>query len=67
MSSVDLFVCIAFYLGFGFLLSVMAMGMIDGDIDDFLFAFLMFWPIALITASVFQLIHFIKRIFKGDY
>ena len=54
------------YLVFGFLLSIMAMGMMDGDADDYLFAFLIFWPIALITVSVFQLIHFIKRMFKGE-
>lgn len=55
------------YLVFGFLLSIMSMGTMDGDADDYLFAFLMFWPIALITISVFQLIHFIKRMFKGKY
>ncbi len=55
------------YLVFGFLLSIMAMGMMDGDADDYLFAFLIFWPIALLVASVFQLIHFIERMFKGDY
>ena len=55
------------YLVFGFLLSIMAMGMMDGDVDDYLFAFLIFWPIALIIVSVFQLIHFIKRVFKGKY
>lgn len=55
------------YLVFGFLLSIMAMGMMDGDADDYLFAFLIFWPIALLVASVFQLIHFIERMFKGEY
>lgn len=55
------------YLIFGFLLSIMTMGMMDGDADDYLFAFLMFWPIALITASVFQLIRFIERMFKRKY
>lgn len=55
------------YLVFGFLLSIMAMGMMDGDVDDYLFAFLIFWPIALITVSVFQLIHFIERMFKRKY
>lgn len=55
------------YLVFGFLLSIMAMGMMDGDADDYLFAFLMFWPIALLVASVFQLIRFIKNAFKGEY
>ena len=55
------------YLVFGFLLSIMTMGMMDEDADDYLFAFLIFWPIALLVASVFQLIHFIERMFKGDY
>ena len=55
------------YLVFGFLLSIMAMGMMDVDADDYLFAFLIFWPIALITVSVFQLIHFIERMFKRKY
>ena len=59
--------CICIYLFLGFLLSIMAMGMMDGDADDYLFAFLIFWPIALLVASVFQLIHFIERMFKGDY
>lgn len=59
--------CIGVYLVFGFLLGIMAMEMMDGDADDYLFAFLMFWPIALLVASVFQLIHFIERMFKGDY
>ena len=58
---------LAFYIGiylvFGFLLSVMAMLVMD--VYDYLFAFLMFWPIALITASIYQLIHFIERMFKG--
>jgi hypothetical protein len=59
---------LAFYIGiylvFGFLLSVMAMLVMD--VYDYLFAFLMFWPIALITASVYQLIHFVKEKFKGE-
>lgn len=59
--------CICIYLFLGFLLSIMAMGMMDGDADDYLFAFLILWPIALLVASVFQLIHFIERMFKGDY
>lgn len=40
---------------------------IDVDMNNYIFAFLMFWPIALLVASVFQLIHFIERMFKGDY
>lgn len=67
MSLCILALCVAVYLGFGFLLSVMVMEIMDGDIDEYLFAFLLFWPIALLVASVFQLIHFIKRMFKGEY
>lgn len=59
--------CVAVYLGLGFLLIIMVMGIMDEDIDDYLFAFLLFWPIVLLVASVFQLIHFIERMFKGDY
>lgn len=67
MGLATLLFCICIYLFFGFLLSIMAMEMMDGDADDYLFAFLIFWPIALLVASVFQLIHFIERMFKGDY
>lgn len=56
---------VGIYLVFGFLLSIMAMGMMDGDADDYLFAFLIFWPITLIGA-VFQLIHFVIAAFKGE-
>lgn len=59
--------CICIYLILGFLLSVLAMLVIDVDMNNYIFAFLIFWPIALLVASVFQLIHFIERMFKGDY
>lgn len=59
--------CICIYLFLGFLLSVLAMLVIDVDMNNYIFAFLIFWPIALLVASVFQLIHFIERMFKGDY
>lgn len=58
---------VGLYLIFGLLLSIMAMGMMDLDKNDYLFAFFMFWPIALMAASVFQLIRFIKAIFKGEH
>lgn len=57
--------CICIYLILGFLLSILAMLVMDIDMDDYIFAFLMFWPIALIIASVFQLIRFVKTMFKG--
>lgn len=67
MSLYILALYVALYLSLGFLFIVMAMEIMDGDIDDYLFAFLLFWPIVLLVASVFQLIHFIERMFKGDY
>ena len=67
MSLCILALCVAVYLFLGFLLSVLAMLVIDVDMDNYIFAFLMFWPITLLVASVFQLIHFIERMFKGDY
>ena len=66
MSLYILALCVGVYLGFGFLLSGMAMGMMDGDADDYLLAFLIFWPMILVVASVLQLIRFIKAIFKGE-
>ncbi len=67
MDLATLLFCICIYLFLGFLLSVLAMLVIDVDMDNYIFAFLMFWPITLLVASVFQLIHFIERMFKGDY
>lgn len=67
MSLSTLLFCICIYLILGFLLSILAMLMMDMDMDDYIFAFLMFWPIALIIVSVFQLIHFIEIIFKGKH
>lgn len=67
MDLATLLFCICIYLFLGFLLSVLAMLVIDVDMNNYIFAFLMFWPIALLVASVFQLIHFIERMFKGDY
>lgn len=67
MDLATLLFCICIYLFLGFLLSVLAMLVIDVDMDNYIFAFLMFWPITLLVASVFQLIHFIERMFKGDH
>ena len=37
----------------------------DKNIYDYVLVFLIFWPIILVVA--FQLIRFIKAIFKGEY
>lgn len=67
MDLATLLFCICIYLFLGFLLSVLEMLVIDVDMNNYIFAFLMFWPIALLVASVFQLIRFIKNAFKGEY
>lgn len=67
MGLATLLFCICIYLFLGFLFSVLAMLVTDVDMNNYIFAFLVFWPIVLLVASVFQLIHFIERMFKGDY
>lgn len=67
MSLLFFALCIGVYLCFGYLLGVMVMEMIDEDVDDYLLSFIIFWPISLMAASVFQLIRFIKNAFKGEY
>lgn len=39
----------------------------DTNVYDYVLVFLIFWPIILVVALVFQLIRFIKAIFKGEY
>lgn len=39
----------------------------DMDLDDCIFAALLFWPIVLLIGGIFQLIRFIKAMFKGEH
>lgn len=39
----------------------------DGEIEDYLFALLIFWPITVLIGAVFQLIHFVIAAFKGEF
>lgn len=39
----------------------------DKNIYDYVLVFLMFWPLVLVIGAIFQLIRFIKAIFKGEY
>lgn len=39
----------------------------DKNVYDYILVFIIFWPIILVIALVFQLIHFIKAMFKGEY
>lgn len=38
----------------------------DMDLDDCIFAALLFWPIVLLIGGIFQLIRFIERMFRGE-
>lgn len=38
----------------------------DMDLDDCIFAALLFWPIVLLIGGIFQLIHFAIATFKGE-
>lgn len=39
----------------------------DGEIEDYLFALLIFWPITVLIVGILQSIHFIKNTFRGEY
>ena len=68
MNLISWVLCICcIYIELGCLLGVIAMRMIDEDADDYVLAFIIFWPISLIAAFVFQLIRFIERMFKRKY
>lgn len=65
MNLISWVLCICcIYIELGCLLGVIAMRMIDEDADDYVLAFIIFWPISLIAAFVFKLIQFIKRCLK---
>lgn len=38
----------------------------DMDLDDCIFATLLFWPIVLLIGGIFQLIRFIEKMFRGE-
>ena len=38
----------------------------DIDLDDCVFAALLFWPIVLLIGATCQLIRFIERMFRGE-
>ncbi len=55
------------YILFGLLLSCIIGSFTDMDLEDCIFATMLFWPIVLLIGAIFQLIHFVKAMFKGDY
>lgn len=55
------------YIVLGLLLSGIIGSFTNMDIEDYIFATMLFWPIVLLIGSIFQLMHFVKTMFKGDY
>lgn len=59
--------CIAVYLVIGIIIYGYEDILRDKNVYDYVLVFLIFWPIILVVALAFQLIRFIKAIFKGEY
>ena len=55
------------YLGIGFLIYGFETIVMDKNTDNYELALIIFWPITILIGAVFQLIRFIKAMFKGEY
>lgn len=55
------------YIVLGLLLSGIIGSFTNMDLEDCIFATMLFWPIVLLIGAIFQLIHFVKAMFKGEY
>lgn len=55
------------YIILGLLLSGVIGSFTNMDLEDYIFATMLFWPIVLLIGAIFQLIHFVKAMFKGEY
>lgn len=54
------------YIIMGLSISGIIGSFMDMDLDDCIFAALLFWPIVLLIGGIFQLIRFIERMFRGE-
>lgn len=59
--------CIAVYLTIGIIIYGYEDIIRDKKIYDYVLVFLMFWPFVLVIGAIFQLIRFVKTMFKGEY
>lgn len=55
------------YFLLGLLISAIIGSFTDMELENYVFASLLFWPIVLLIGAIFQLINFAKAIFKGEY
>lgn len=58
---------VGLYIVLGLLLSGIIGSFTDMDLEDYIFATMLFWPIVLLIGATFQLIHFVEAMFKGEY
>lgn len=58
---------IVFYILMGFLLTGIIVNFTNMELENYVLASMLFWPIVLFVGAVFQLIHFIEAMFRGDY
>lgn len=69
--SADTFIICIFIIGGYIILGLLLSGVIGSftnmGLEDYIFATMLFWPIVLLIGAIFQLIHFVKAMFKGDY
>lgn len=55
------------YILIGLLLSSIVGSVMDVELEKYVLATLLFWPLVLVIGATFQLIRFVKTMFKGDY
>lgn len=61
------FIGIGVYLLMGFLVSAIVISFTSVELEKYIFAILLFWPFVLVIGAIFQLIRFVKTMFKGEY
>lgn len=61
------FIGIGVYLLMGFLVSAIVISFTSVELEKYIFAILLFCPFVLVIGAIFQLIRFVKTMFKGEY
>lgn len=60
-------IIIGAYLLMGFLISAIVGSFMNVELEKYVFATMLFWPLVLVIGAIFQLIRFVKNVFKGEY
>lgn len=55
------------YILIGLLLSSIVGSVMGVELEKYVLATLLFWPLVLVIGAILQLIRFVKIMFKGDY